>query len=662
MNSSHRKTLFFFVYFLFCNVLILLQLLREPSIENPFLFGLSKIRFAFAVILAVSCVIFLLFIIGLISKRRILLNFLAVLLKLSEKILCFTFLSSVLFGLIILFSFAPFFRNLMYIERLRPFLSWVFLTCIGPTLFDVVSSKNKPWNTAGRWFVLLEHIVFSIMEKITLGNRYLMIPLIIVFPLIFFPAINYPYPTGFAGLYSLMAESIGAANFRYPNEISFYGPGGLPFAYPPLGFFIMAFFTFIVRIQEFTYLRFAPCIFTWLSVIPLALITYSFTKSKASSILIPVVVATNFHIFYLQTTSGGIVRGLAFLFSLWSVYFCTCSFNHGNKKRFPLLAGIFLGLTTLTHFSYTLFVVSFITANLLIKINVKKTWNTVLLIGAISFCIVSPWFILMVYRHGWSIFGNIFFSHNNNNFIYLLNNPNQIITWIKGSLAPLVNVPFLTGFILIGLINSILSKDKILFLWFLIVLLFTSESDRYLFVIGALLFGQVFAIVFGKKVSNDFVNQSRRVIYGASICTLVFFLLSWTNVTSVIRPTINSDTLAIAQYVQNNTPKDSVFLIVAYPDDAEWFPFLFQRVPAIGHWGSEWLNTYYDQNKLVYRVFDCEEKQSVYCLEEVINEINLKPDMLVIQVKDSSLITELENNNYWKKVYSNKSYQLWFIQ
>jgi len=40
------------------------------------------------------------------------------------------------------------------------------------------------------------------------------------------------FPPGYAGLYAQMAEEVVKHNFSYPDTISYYGGGSIPFVYP----------------------------------------------------------------------------------------------------------------------------------------------------------------------------------------------------------------------------------------------------------------------------------------------------------------------------------------------------------------------------------------------------------------------------------------------
>lgn len=72
--------------------------------------------------------------------------------------------------------------------------------------------------------------------------------------------IRYAFPVGYAGLFSLMVETILDHGFALPWSVPYYGPGGIPFAYPPVGLYLAALAVGPLKIPLFTYLRFAPAI------------------------------------------------------------------------------------------------------------------------------------------------------------------------------------------------------------------------------------------------------------------------------------------------------------------------------------------------------------------------------------------------------------------
>ena len=107
----------------------------------------------------------------------------------------------------------------------------------------------------------------------------LAILLLVFAAFLFLSKLGTPYPNGYAGLYTLMAERIVANGSAVPPTIPLYGPGGIPFAYPPLAFYLMAAVTTFFKVQPFDYLRFAPALFYLLSLVPMYALSRAITAS-----------------------------------------------------------------------------------------------------------------------------------------------------------------------------------------------------------------------------------------------------------------------------------------------------------------------------------------------------------------------------------------------
>jgi len=65
-------------------------------------------------------------------------------------------------------------------------------------------------------------------------------------------------PWKFGGLYLEFARQIFQNYYLLPETIPHYTQGGLPFAYPPLPFYIESFFVFNLGLPEFLVVNFLP--------------------------------------------------------------------------------------------------------------------------------------------------------------------------------------------------------------------------------------------------------------------------------------------------------------------------------------------------------------------------------------------------------------------
>src|ERR1041385_860478 len=97
---------------------------------------------------------------------------------------------------------------------------------------------------------------------------------------------------GYAGLFTQMAKQIADANFRLPMESPFYGPGGIPFAYPPFGLYLLAVLIKLTG-KYFIFLRILPPLLSLISLIPLFYLTLQISKSPIASSVAIVLAATS---------------------------------------------------------------------------------------------------------------------------------------------------------------------------------------------------------------------------------------------------------------------------------------------------------------------------------------------------------------------------------
>jgi len=658
----------FIIFTIICEIFTFFLLVRSPSdIENQLLLGFSLNRWVF-IIFVLLC--FLTSIVTLTisylgkSSNSTILRFLEFP---TEKTTIVSFLLTIIIAGSFSISFLHVFPDRFFIARLRPLILMVLLITSGYTLYLIIFLHHNPLikivefmkNTRIKLSYINEK-VFRFVQKFYSGYWFLGFTLILSFPLLFFTAFKYSFPSGFAGLYTLMADAISESGFQLPQFISFYGPGSMPFAYPPVGFYLMAFFTSVFNIPNFIYLRFAPPIFMWLSLIPLALLTFEISKSRSSAIIASVIVATAQRIFIIQGTSGGIVRGLAFLFAFLGLYFFMLSLNPRKNIRFSLLSGLFIGLTALTHLSYVEFVLLFLIAYFFTHIFSKRVWRTLFIAGGVAMSFVLPWVFIMVHRYGWTVFLRAFQSHGNDYFFSLFTNPQLIIPWFENSLRPIFGSQFVWGMIVLALIYSFFSSNIFLSIWFFLLLIFTSEGDRFLISTGAILIGSITKPLFNSlRTSIGNVEKSWKPILFLIAYITIFYQYGWQSIAKSNEPVINSSSLEVANYIRTNTPDDYTYLIVAQADEAEWFPYLLQRVPVVASWGGEWKGTYSQHLGWIHEVIYCKETGSLRCLEKTINQLPIKPDLLITHADDIQINSDLQLYNSWNELFKNEKYVIW---
>lgn len=473
--------------------------------------------------------------------------------------------------------------------------------------------------------------------------------------LLFYNAYRYSLPLGYGGLYALMAEEVASNSFSLPFFIPYYGPGKIPFAYPPLAFYVIAILV-KMDVSVITSLRFVPPLLSLLSLFPLYLLVKYQMKSDIAAGLAVLYAASSPSLYVMHTWSAGSVRATAFFLMLCGFYLYARLLREG-RLRFGLIAGIFLGLTILTHLFYALAFAIWVFVWFLIDIRNSRVWKSTSLMTVVAFILVSPWLYMMASRYGTGIFLNAFASHDNSAFMDLLRQPQFIPANLFGKLSFLMSPLPVFVLMCIGFIFLVVNRQIGIPLGFMAFAFFLSgEGSRFLAFIGAILFG-----VAGMYLWDVFRKFGTGIRTGAAalagIVVFQMLMLSFQEYTGAV-PVLNQNAFEAAKYVRENTPETSRYLFVAGQSEAEWFPYLLQREPFVSKWGSEWLGTYYEQRSLQMAVTECKDNQSLECLRQL--RLDFSPeDVLITKRAERRLASELENFPSCERVAAFGRYLIW---
>lgn len=589
----------------------------------------------------------------------------------SRLVMYLAILAFLLSAAAILLTFTVTLWNPFVLARLRPGFLFVLLLSAGLLPYHILLLKRKPWMDAARWISgqwsalnrWLDRRIFQLSRRLAGTAPVTTIALVIAFPLIFYPAFTHAFPLGDAGLFALMSEQIVQRHFALPAFVPFYGPGGLPFVYPPAGLYLMAFVTGILGIDPFLYMRFAAPFLLWICLIPFTLLAYELTQSYLAAFVAAVILAGDYGLFLLQGTAGGLVRSLAFFFSLLGILF----FLRADRRyswKMAILSGIFLGLSALSHFAYAVFAALFALAFLLTRLFSRKTWGLAAVVGLCTLLVTAPWMIDIIHQHGVSVFLGAFRSHHNDYFLSFIQHPERMIPWFEDSLRPITHVPFLWGFLILGLIYNLVSKKRLTVIWFALVLFFTAENERFLITIGAVMIGRVVAdLIQGLSQIHPRPIEpgpvTKRGMLFFLMIVILFYWQGWNALSDGFQPYVDAQTIDLARHVREDLPNDSTYLVVTDDGEAEWFPYLLRRTPVAATWGGEWLGTYNQNLEFLIEIQRCGEQQSFQCLLEVIYQVPVKPDFIITHAQSGELNQQLASQQEWHKAYANDRFVVW---
>ncbi|WP_144906268.1 hypothetical protein [Halobellus captivus] len=526
-----------------------------------------------------------------------------------------------------------------------------------------------------------------------------------------------PYPAYGAGLYAKISAELVANGYALPARIPGYTADGVPFAYPPLQFYLYALLLDIGG-DPVAVSRFLPAVGMVTALVPTYLLGRDVAGSRPAGTAAAGLVALNPQILEWHLSAGGVVRAFAFCYALVAVYagYRLFAFDGGaaapsnnepggnNPSRYPrglvILGALAFGLTVLTHPVYSLFVVvSYVLFWLLCDRSISG-FLTGLAVGLGGALLASPWLVWVLTTHGIDVFTAASGTHGG-------------VGGGADALSGAVSVG--TAVALVPAIYLLIRRDYLLPAWLVVVeVLF--RQPRFAYTVGAVLIpATVVMVVRARDVDRDStsaldrdstsaphpdsgpitdrdsgpatdrkragtastpgtrpertaLNADRRAVAAAIVILLgtvvggAYFAYETTLVTDPSTPEfLDRESVEAMAWIQAETDPDATF--VAMGDAAEWLPALTDRTLLVGFWGVEWVDSdRFAQQEAAYEsVSRC---QSVACVESIADDIGERPTHVYVPkgqytvrgdtaAQFGTVERSFERSDRWERVYEN---------
>jgi hypothetical protein len=457
-----------------------------------------------------------------------------------------------------------------------------------------------------------------------------------------------------------MAEGIADHHFVLPREVPYYGPGGLPFAYPPLSFYLMAAVTQVTGMSPLTYMRFMPPLGLVASVVAMFFLARAITASIQQATLAAVLFGISPTTFELQGDIGGVCRGVGLLAALVTVTLVYRAVERATVRN-VILAAVFLAATILSHFAYAVFAA--VSMAMFGLRRVRRMW-VVVVIGVIAAVLTLPWWVLMIHRHGLQVFMRIADTHDGMGFVRYLTDP-----WALGGLlvrdVVANGTPLGGGSAILGVAQQVATGAWFVPGWLLATVLFNGrEGARFATVVTALLSASILRMVSEsmcrRATSETRATATRAVFFG--VLLLLSYGVAFVHHAISVAPSLSEEFLTVAQWVREHSPVNSRYLLVS--DDAaqhEMMTYFARREPLVSYFGAEWTGRYREQADRQKEIVECVRERSYSCVDDFIRRNDLAVDVIVGRVdpRPESIASRIEAADDWRRVYANASYAVW---
>lgn len=400
------------------------------------------------------------------------------------------------------------------------------------------------------------------------------------------------FPLNDGGLFLRMVQELQSNGYILPAA-THYNELDIPFAYPPLGFYLTGLVATASGMPLIDVFRFLPVVVAVACVVAFYALARTMLPHRLTAFAATLAYAVVPPSYLWLIMGGGITRAVGSFFSLLALRQAYLLFTAPHRRHIILLV-LWFSLTTVSHLE-SLVLVGY--SMMLFAFVFRRTLGAVaslVVVGGASIVITVPWWGTVLAYHGLAPFLAVPGSGDpwSVRLVQLLS------LQVSGESFPVIG-----SLALLGVIACVGTKRLLLPGWLLLAFLLpTRAADQRAVVPLAMLaaIGLVDVVIplvapVAKRQLAALPKPSQHP--QATVTLIIIGLLALLSSFTAAWPLHQSLTLgerSTMQWIARSTPPDSRFLVVtgefwAMDRTAEWFPVLANRVSVATVQGTEWL-------------------------------------------------------------------------
>ncbi|MFB6093372.1 MAG: glycosyltransferase family 39 protein [Halanaeroarchaeum sp.] len=440
--------------------------------------------------------------------------------------------------------------------------------------------------------------------------------------------IYHPHPANYGGLFLDVIESI-SRDFRYPDRVPNYTNGGIPWAYPPLIFYLDAVALRILPVSGMDMARVMPAAVWTVSIVPYFALARTMLDDERAAGIAAFIYAVTPAAYEWIITGGGVIRAPALVLALSALYSGVRLFRDGGR-RWLVTSTVLFGLTLLSHpvmafgvgISHLYFFVAYSRspAGLLRGV----------VVAAGGLVVTSPWLLAVISNHGLDPFVSVLGTAGGG---YGVNAISPDIWDPFGRFLALYYV-----FAVLGAALQSARRDFVVVGWVPVLLL--SLTHLVLWFVPAAMLAAVFVVDFVDLLGDELSPgglPTRRQVEGVVVLSLLVYGLVSGGIYAAgfpamdratpMRGTMDDGDVQAMHWIERETSPDATVAVVGR--EGEWLPYLTNRTSTFAWWGLEWGDP--DRRlalkRLYSRSLDC---QQAACFARVLSDSNRRIDYLYV--------------------------------
>ncbi len=471
------------------------------------------------------------------------------------------------------------------------------------------------------------------------------------------PVLQAGFPINDGGMFYTMIEDLAANHFILPKFTS-YNLVNIPYAYPPLAFYVGAALKVLFGIETLQILMFLPAALSTLSIwafFEMARQFFSDSWPKAALATMAFAFLPRSYSWFVM--GGGLTRSLGQVFLLLMLAASLRLYRRGQRRDI-WLTGLLGGLVVLSHPEAS---IHGITAAALFWFFLARNRQGVinsLKVAAIVGLVSAPWWATILLQHGPAPLLSALQTGGHSFYSFF---ESVAFIFAEEKLASVITV---LG--MVGILYQLTRGNFFLSAWLGLHFVTQPRSAKAaaiypLALLSAVALQEIILPVLekGAKVSSAWLT--RRPAQMAVLALMIYALLSAT----VYDLELSNNHLSPAGYVamlwvRETTPTASQFLVLesevdpALQKSAEWFPALAKRQSKLTLQGQEWvlgnrfsINFYAETQQCLYQEAGCLQKLTF-------DYVYLENQQIEQQSSPYPLFYSLQRSAEYQMVYKNE--------
>ncbi len=442
------------------------------------------------------------------------------------------------------------------------------------------------------------------------------------------------FPLNDGGMFFQMVRDLQAHHYALPQTTT-YNAAGIPFSYPPLGFYATALVNDTLPVSLLTAFRVVPFAATMLVLCAFMLFARSWCATRLEALVAMFAFALLPRTYLWLLMGGGITRAFGLFFAILALYFIRLLYLR-QRLIFAAPAGVFAALTVLSHLEMAWCVV--FTAALFFAAFGRHRAGLVgsVLIAVATVVLTAPWWGTVLAYHGPAPLLNA--GHASGPLVL-----DRVIALLYLKFTGEALFPVLASLALLGCVASIARRQYLLPVWLALTLtldlraLGTFSTLPFALLISHAVVGTLVPAVRGVARAPRALIPAVSIIVGCYA-----FIAAMVAAPHLLRAMTPAEQSAMAWVAGNTAPQSRVLVVAneawAADKTSEWLPALTQRVSVATPQGAEWLpgNVFTDRVE-AYRALQKCANGTGDCLETWERKFSLPFDYVYIPKTSSSL-------------------------